>query len=58
MANETLTIPEERLADVILVIRCGLCYVDETAIHNDVTPKLLEWCAGQEEYLKQLAEEN
>lgn len=58
MASETLTVPEERLADVILVIRCGLCHVDESVIHNDVTPKLLEWCGEMEEYLKRLAEDD
>lgn len=58
MAKETLTIPEEKLPEVIKVIRAGLEYVDSghylPQISDETREQLAKWCDEQEEYLKRI----
>lgn len=56
MAKEILAIPEERLAEVIKVIRAGLEFVDSgeylPQISDETREQLEKWCDSEEEYLK------
>ena len=51
MTSEILTVPEERLEDVIEVIRAGL---KTTKVPKDVKYNLSKWCRDEEDYLKRL----
>jgi hypothetical protein len=53
MAKEILAIPEEHLAEVIRVIRAGLALA---AVSNEVREQLTKWCDAEEEYLRDLQE--
>ncbi len=55
MASETLSVPEEHLAEVIRIIRAGLKVV--VVSDEDVRQSLLDWCEGEEEYLRRLSGE-
>ncbi len=58
MAKEILAIPEERLAEVIKIIRTGLEFVDilrcldEPQTADETREQLEKWCDVEEEYLK------
>jgi hypothetical protein len=52
MAREILSIPEENLADVVLVIRRGLNRI-YGLISNETLEQLTKWCEETEEYLKE-----
>ena len=54
MAKEILAIPEQHLADVVLIIRRGLEI--ERSIHPDCREALEEWCEGEEAYLRRIGE--
>jgi len=52
MAKEILAIPEERLEEVINVIRAGLVvYKGTKAISKETRKQLLKWCDEEQEYL-------
>ena len=53
MASEILAVPEQRLEEVIRVIRAGLKAV-KPPVSKDVENNLLLWCHDEEEYLKRL----
>lgn len=53
MAKETLSVPEENLAEVIRVIRAGLKAVK---VSQDTRDNLIRWCDEEQEYLDRLAE--
>jgi len=57
MAKETLSIPEEKLAEVIKVIKIGLEYVDGNFISEETRENLIQWCDDEEEYLKRISED-
>jgi len=57
MAKEILAIPEEKLSEVIAVIRTGLEYVDDgydelPTISDETREQLTKWCNDEEDYLK------
>jgi len=57
MAKEVLVIPEERLPDVVAVIRAGLeyvddCYGDIPVISDETREYLTKWCDEETKYLK------
>jgi hypothetical protein len=54
MASELLSVPEEHLREVILVIRKGLASVkaEKVKIKADVRRQLTKWCDEEEEYLE------
>lgn len=52
MALETLSIPEEHLADVINVIRAG-CHLRHDQIDPEVYARLTQWCNDEDDYLHQ-----
>lgn len=55
MATEILTVPEDKLEEVIKVIRAGL----RTEKVSRATKKALTtWCDEEEEYLERLNEED
>ncbi len=54
MVKEILAVPEERLAEVIKVIRAGLKAIK---ISKDVKYNLSKWCKDEEEYLERLKRE-
>lgn len=54
MANEVLSVPEESLAQVILVIRTGL--KNAKYISKETRRELKKWCDEEEAYLKGLAD--
>lgn len=56
MASEVLAVPEENLAEVILVIRTGL--KNAKFISKDTRRQLKKWCDEEEAYLKELASED
>lgn len=51
MANEILSIPEDDLKEVIMVIRVGLKHC---ATSPEVREQLNIWCNEEEDYLKGL----
>lgn len=56
MAKEALYVPEERLAEVISVIRAGLEVspdISEETAHN-----LSAWCEEEDEYLQRLQKDD
>lgn len=48
MATELLAVPEEKLPEVIRVIRAGL---KKEKVSRDTRKNLLTWCKMQEEYI-------
>jgi hypothetical protein len=52
LAKETLVIPEENLAEVIRIIRCGLRH--SKRVTNDTKHNLTKWCKEESDYLKRL----
>lgn len=54
MASETLSVPEESLAEVIIVIRTGL--KNAKHISKDTRRELKKWCDEEEKYLRGLAD--
>jgi hypothetical protein len=52
MSAEVLSIPEERLDEVIKVIVYGLAHVDD--ISEETREALNQWCADEREYLERL----
>lgn len=52
MAKEILSIPEEKLSEVIKVIREGLKHVK---VSDDTHRNLIKWCDEEEEYLRELS---
>jgi hypothetical protein len=55
MTNEALIIPEERLQDVITIIRMGIgryWKVKHINISAETIEQLEKWCKEQEEYLQ------
>jgi hypothetical protein len=55
MAKEILAIPEEYLEEVITIIRTGL--KNSKKLTPQVKKQLEKWCKEEEEYLKELNEE-
>lgn len=56
MASEILAVPEDRLEEVIAIIRCGLkSYTGR--ISKDTRKGLKTWCDEEEEYLRRMEEE-
>jgi len=53
MAREILSIPEEKLSEVIAVIRQGLKHL--TDVSDETRKQLTEWCNKEEDYLKRMA---
>jgi hypothetical protein len=53
MANEILSIPDEHLADAILVIRLGLEAADSLIV-PEIKQPLSHWCDETEAYLERL----
>lgn len=58
MAKEVLFVPEERLDEVIKVIRLGLLRAQQTGIFikEDTKAGLEKWCLDEELYLQRLRE--
>lgn len=58
MAKEVLVVPEERLGEVIRVIRAGLKAISGKGddVTNDTWSNLTKWCNEQEAYLKRLSD--
>lgn len=56
MASELLNVPEDKLAEVIRVIRAGL-FVTRSSTSKETREHLARWCDDEEKYLKELAEE-
>ena len=54
MASELLNVPEDKLAEVIRVIRAGL---KSERVSSETRTKLSRWCDEEERYLLGLAEE-
>ena len=57
MAKEILVVPEEKLSEVIAVIRAGLEYVDDgygdiSIISDETREQLEKWCKEELEYLE------
>lgn len=55
MASEILAVPEDRLMDVIRVIRAGL--KAEKNVPREVRSQLTKWCNEEEEYLNRGSED-
>lgn len=55
MASEILAVPEERLREVIKVIRAGLKHTKN--VSRDTRHNLLKWCRDEEAYLDDNQEE-
>lgn len=55
MASEILAVPEESLAEVIKIIRAG---IKATKVSAGTKRSLLEWCKEEEEYLKEMSQED
>jgi hypothetical protein len=53
MASEVLSVPEEKLGEVIKVIRAGLMTLDMD-VSDDTFENLTKWCDEEEEYLKRI----
>mgnify|MGYP001559791992 CR=1 FL=1 len=53
MAKEILAVPEDKLEEIIKVIRAGLHLLDKK-ISKDTKYNLEEWCRVEEEYLRGL----
>lgn len=52
MASETLSVPEDHLAEVIKVIREGLkATANDKSISMETREQLAKWCDEEEEYL-------
>lgn len=51
MASEILAVPEERLAEVVAVIRAGL---KAATVSPETDRNLTKWCNEEEAYLKRL----
>ena len=59
MANETLSVPEENLSQVIRVIRAGVQLFDGTPhLDREVRDKLTKWCNEEEQYLRSLEDDS
>jgi len=54
MASELLSVPEDKLAEVIRVIRAGL---KVEGVSKETETQLKRWCDEEERYLLGLAEE-
>ena len=57
MATEILAIPEERLKDVITVIRVGILLIEnlkEYDVSDQTLRYLREWCVEEEAYLEKI----
>lgn len=55
MASEILSIPEEKLAEVILIIRVGMRALESTKGISDVTKRYLTiWCDEEQGYLDRI----
>lgn len=57
MAKEILSIPEDKLDEVVQVILLGIRVVRDESIDDvsdDVIKNLEDWCSDIEEYLKRL----
>lgn len=52
MSSETLSVPEEHLADVIKIIRAGI-RAEAHQIPEVVRLELTDWCDEEERYLKE-----
>jgi len=50
MAKEILAVPEERLLEVIAVIRAGLAV---SAVSDETVVQLAKWCDEEEAYMRQ-----
>jgi hypothetical protein len=55
MATEVLNVPEDKLEEVIKVIRAGL---RTTKVSKETKKALTTWCDEEEEYLERLNEED
>lgn len=53
MGREVLSVPEEKLGEVIRVIRAGL-KAATPPVSKDTKENLLCWCEEEENYLKRL----
>lgn len=53
MASEVFSVPEDRLAEVIKIMRAGTeaCWPE---LHADTIKNVLDWCDHEEEYLASL----
>lgn len=54
--TETLYVPEEHLEEVILVIRNGL--KNTKKLSKDVRLNLKKWCEEEEQYLKDMQDDD
>ena len=55
MASEILSVPEEKLFEVIKVIRAGLSHV---SVSEETRIQLLKWCEEEEEYISSEEDRN
>lgn len=62
MAKEILAIPEEKLGEVIQVIRSGLGNVDGGSylqeISDETREQLIKWCNEEEKYLESISHDS
>lgn len=58
MATEVLPIPEENLAEFILILREGLKNTDHSLLTDRFVAALDSWCGEVEEYIKDEQNEN
>jgi hypothetical protein len=56
MASEILAVPDDKLREVISVIRAGL--MRERKVSRETRRQLTKWCNEEEAYLKRLGENN
>jgi hypothetical protein len=58
VAKEVLFVPEERLDEVIKVIRMGLDRAKQIGVYikQDTKDGLEKWCIEEEDYLRRLRE--
>ena len=56
MAKEILAVPEEKLEEVIHIIRTGMKHVE--TIDSEVEEQLKKWCDSEEEYLESISEDS
>jgi hypothetical protein len=52
MATEVLSVPEEKLGEVIRVIRAGL-HAKPPRVSAETAKRLRTWCSEEEEYLRE-----
>ena len=52
MASEILSVPEERILEVVKVLRSGISTCQDS-VSEDTLIHLMKWCNDMEEYMQQ-----